>query len=228
MMNLLRTCLVSCHQHQPGLCHCDSSCPLLCSGPAFSHITTPPTVTCFRSTHLLPENNISLHSTTNRRRIHREGESQGDWAKDNLEKNIRTSGNTAIAKNSITRSLAPSPCLRKRKWWNPVALRIHIHAHSLMLSYILEVTLSQETQWHQHKVIKVKAEDSMWIISGCSCLQGRALRDQGTCLPPWHTLKDAQAQRQVTDAYTHGWKEKDLCLKIKNPALGIFYLVNFH
>ena len=44
-------------------------------------------VTYLRSTHILPENSISLHSTINRRKIHRERECQEkDWAKDNLNK----------------------------------------------------------------------------------------------------------------------------------------------
>ena len=134
MIKLLRTLGSAATSTGLGLYHLNSSC-LFCAqalhSPRWAQL---PAVTCLRSTHLLPENDISLHSTTNRRKIYRKGESQKeDWAKDNLEKNIRSSGNTVIARNSITRSLAPPPCSREEKMMKPSGFK---NPHICTLTYV--------------------------------------------------------------------------------------------
>lgn len=112
-----------------------------------------------RRAQLLPEN-ISLPAATNRRKIHREEESQGEaWAKDKLE------GQENFRKHRGCQKLhdqVPSPPSMLQGKENKGS---HTRGHSLMLRCLLEVMLSQEKQGHQHKSGKRKAEEPTCIIS---------------------------------------------------------------
>ena len=124
------------------------------------------TVTCLRSTHLLPENSISLHSTINRRKIHREGESQQkDWAKDNLNKKIKTSGNTVIARNSITRSRASPRCSKEEKRMKSSGLK-NSHRISLVVQQIRIHLPMQGTQVRS----LVREDPTCRVVTKPTCL----------------------------------------------------------
>lgn len=64
-----------------------------------------------RSTQLLPEN-VSLSTTLKVGKLIEKGSPREKARQDNLEKNKKTLGNTVIARNAVTRSLAPPPCSR--------------------------------------------------------------------------------------------------------------------
>ena len=124
MMRLLGTLRSAATSTVLGLCYLNSSC-LFCVQAVFSHTTT--SIHCDlleKHTSSRKQHFLALHSTINRRKIHREGESQEkDWAKDNLNKKIKTSGNTVIARNSITRSRASPRCSREEKMMKPSGLK---------------------------------------------------------------------------------------------------------
>lgn len=100
-----------------------------------------------------------------------------------------------------------------------------MHTHLCHCSFLK--WLSQEKQWHKHRAMKVKgriphgSSQKSWFL-----FWGRAPRDQGTCLPHWHTFTDAQALRQVTDTHRVTKKRtQDLCLGKKHHWLSIAQLI---